>query len=105
MRIHRSTFLGVVSTLIFAASSAAADGTPTVPAERPASAAILLHADGYTTTSYSGYRVNFDDDPLQAGDLGPVGARIAIMPRASRATLIRPRTAFVAELLKSVEHL
>jgi len=58
-----------------------------------------------TETTTSGYRVNFDDDPLEAGGLGPIGARIPVMARASRATLIRPRTAFVAELLKSVEHL
>jgi hypothetical protein len=58
-----------------------------------------------TETIASGYRVNFDDDPLTADGLGPIGARIAVVSRASRATLIRPRTAFVAELLKSVEHL
>ena len=58
-----------------------------------------------TEATASGYRVNFDDDPLTAEGLGPIGARIAVMQRASRATLIRPRTAFVAELLKSVEHL
>ncbi len=58
-----------------------------------------------TETTASGYRVNFDDDPLEAGGLGPIGARIAVMARASHTTLIRPRTAFVVELLKSVEHL
>lgn len=58
-----------------------------------------------TAATSSGYRVNFDDDPLEAGGLGPIGARIPVMARASHATLIRPRTAFVVELLKSVEHL
>jgi hypothetical protein len=58
-----------------------------------------------TEATASGYRINFDDDPLAADGLGPIGARIAVMASASRATLIRPRTAFVAELLKSVEHL
>ena len=58
-----------------------------------------------TETTTIGYLVNFDDDPLEAGGLGPIGARIPVMVRAARATLIRPRTAFVAELLKSVEHL
>ncbi len=57
------------------------------------------------TKNESGYRYNFDDDPLQAGGLGPLGSRITLMARVARATLIRPRTAFVAELLKSVEHL
>jgi hypothetical protein len=52
-----------------------------------------------------GYMYNFRDDPLQAGGLEPLGARIPVLRGAARATLIRPRTAFVVELLKSVEHL
>lgn len=55
--------------------------------------------------SSTGYSVAFDDDPLQAGGIGGVTTRIAIVERASRSTLIRPRTAFVIELLKSVEKL
>jgi hypothetical protein len=57
------------------------------------------------TPSSTGYAVAFDDDPLQAGGIGGVTTRIAILERASRSTLIRPRTAFVVELLKSVEKL
>jgi hypothetical protein len=52
-----------------------------------------------------GYIYNFEDDPLQAAGLGSLGAYIPVARRAVRATLIRPRTAFVVELLKSVEHL
>jgi hypothetical protein len=83
----------VAAVVILWAASAHAQPTPT-------------DAVAYRTeATASGYRVNFDDDPLAAEGLGPLGARIAVMERASRATLIRPRTAFVAELLKSVEHL
>jgi hypothetical protein len=72
-----------------------------------ASTAYAEDAPGVKSTSPSstGYAVVFDDDPLQAGGIGGVSARIAIVERASRSTLIRPRTAFVIELLKSVEKL
>ncbi len=73
-----------------------------------ASAAPLATADDSgpeETTSKSGYEYIFHDEPLQAAGLEPVGARIQVASRAARATLIRPRTAFVTELLKSVEHL
>ena len=49
--------------------------------------------------------VVFPDDPLAAGGLGPNDARIHVMPSPKRVTLIRPRTNFVMEMLKSVEAL
>ena len=52
-----------------------------------------------------GYQYVFTDDPLAAGLFGANEARIVVRPGAARATLIRPRTAFVIELLKSVESL
>ena len=52
-----------------------------------------------------GYSYSFDDDPLQAGGLEPSFPRIPMIARADRSTLIRPRTAFVVELLKSAEAL
>lgn len=55
------------------------------------------HADGY------GYE--FSDDPLNAGGFGPSDATIKVRPRAARTTLIRPRTTFVPEMLKSVENI
>jgi hypothetical protein len=58
-----------------------------------------------TTTDAKGYGFVFRDDPLQAAGLGGVAPRIAIVVHASRETLIRPRTAFVVEMLKSVENL
>jgi len=52
-----------------------------------------------------GYGYEFDDDPLSAGGFGPNDATIKVRPRAARTTLIRPRTSFVPEMLKSVESL
>lgn len=52
-----------------------------------------------------GYGYEFDDDPLNAGGFGPNDATIRVRPRAARSTLIRPRTSFVPEMLKSVENL
>jgi hypothetical protein len=48
-----------------------------------------------------GYR--FSDDVMQAGVFTPDDPRIVIASHVVRTTLVRPRTAFVAELLKSVE--
>ena len=52
-----------------------------------------------------GYGYEFDDDPLNAGGFGPNDATIRVRPRAARTTLIRPRTSFVPEMLKSGENL
>lgn len=52
-----------------------------------------------------GYGYEFDDDPLSAGGFGPNDATIRVRPRAARTTLIRPRTSFVPEMLKSVENI
>jgi hypothetical protein len=58
-----------------------------------------------TTTDSKGYGFVFSDDPIEAGGLGGITPRIAVVVHASRSTLIRPRTAFVVEMLKSVENL
>ena len=52
-----------------------------------------------------GYGYEFSDDPLAAGGFGPNDATIKVRPRAARTTLIRPRTTFVPEMLKSVENI
>ncbi len=52
-----------------------------------------------------GYSYTFTDDPLSAGGFGPNDATIRVRPNAVRNTLIRPRTSFVPEMLKSVENL
>ena len=52
-----------------------------------------------------GYGYAFSDDPLAAGGFGPNDATIRVRPGPVRTTLIRPRTSFVPEMLKSVENL
>jgi hypothetical protein len=52
-----------------------------------------------------GYTYAFLDDPLDAGVFGTHEAHIRVASHVIRTTLIRPRTAFVAELLKTVENL
>ena len=51
------------------------------------------------------YGYKFDDDPLSAGGFGPSDATIRVRPGPVRTTLIRPRTSFVPEMLKSVENI
>jgi hypothetical protein len=51
------------------------------------------------------YGYKFTDDPLSAGGFGPADATIRVRPGPVRTTLIRPRTSFVPEMLKSVENI
>ncbi len=55
--------------------------------------------------SGDGYGYEFGDDPLSAGGFGPNDATIRVRPGPVRRTLIRPRTSFVPEMLKSVENI
>jgi hypothetical protein len=57
------------------------------------------------TKKEEGYGYDFSDDPLNAGGFGPHDATIRVRPGPVRTTLIRPRTSFVPEMLKSVENL
>lgn len=52
-----------------------------------------------------GYGYEFSDDPLSAGGFGPNDSTIRVRAKPQRTTLIRPRTSFVPEMLKSVEDL
>ncbi len=52
-----------------------------------------------------GYGYEFTDDPLSAGAVSPHDATLKVRPGPVRTTLIRPRTSFVPEMLKSVENL
>lgn len=52
-----------------------------------------------------GYGYEFTDDPLSAGAFSPHDATLKVRPGPVRTTLIRPRTSFVPEMLKSVENL
>ena len=61
------------------------------------------HANSFHTDN--GYGYEFDDDPLAAGGFGTNESMIKVRPMAARTTLIRPRTSFVYERLKSGENI
>jgi hypothetical protein len=86
MKRHRSCVVPFVLALALASSTAAAE-KPKAPA----------HADAYTYA--------FTDDALLASATGVMGVPIIVRLPPVRVTLIRPRTNFVPELLKSVENL
>jgi hypothetical protein len=88
MNTHRLAALAAALGIVLLAPCAVAQDAPARPSP--------------SSTDYS-YR--FNDDPLSATGFDPAFPRIFVMARADRATLIRPRTAFVVELLKSVEKL
>jgi hypothetical protein len=67
--------------------------------------AQLVAAQVRETKAEDGYGYNFADDPLNAGGFGANDAMIKVRPPPARITLIRPRTSFVPEMLKSVEHM
>lgn len=70
-----------------------------------ASAALAQGKAGGAGKKDEGYGYEFSDDPLSAGGFGPNDATIRVRPGPVRTTLIRPRTSFVPEMLKSVENL
>jgi hypothetical protein len=65
----------------------------------------IAFAQGKGKGKEEGYGYEFSDDPLNAGGFGPNDATIRVRPGPVRTTLIRPRTSFVPEMLKSVENL
>ena len=91
------TTVGVVGALLLASSAALAQGAQ---AGKPAAGAAAGGGGGN-----EGYGYEFSDDPLSAGGFGPNDATIRVRPGPVRTTLIRPRTSFVPEMLKSVENL
>jgi hypothetical protein len=64
-----------------------------------------IPGDSYVTNDEDGYRIDFDDDPLDALDRNTFVARIQVRAGRTRELLIRPRTSFVTEMLKTVESL
>jgi hypothetical protein len=68
-------------------------------------AAVARTVEGGASSKEEGYGYEFGDDPLSAGGFGPNDATIKVRPGPVRRTLIRPRTSFVPEMLKSVENL
>lgn len=83
----------IVGTFLFASGIASA--------QAPGGAASGVKA----SDGKEGYGYEFSDDPLAAGGFGPQDATIRVRPGPVRTTLIRPRTSFVPEMLKSVENL
>jgi hypothetical protein len=53
----------------------------------------------------SNYGYIFGDDPLGAGGVNPMNSNIIARKGPIRSTLIRPRTSFVPEMIKSVENM
>jgi hypothetical protein len=93
MMRQRKLGLGLIAVgLLLVSSSALAQNT------KPAAA-------GGAGGKEEGYGYEFSDDPLSAGGFGPNDATIRVRPGPVRTTLIRPRTSFVPEMLKSVENL
>ena len=80
----------VCSVLVFGASSALAE-TPSKTQKVE------------TSEADEGYGYKFEDDLLNAGVMGANSGTITIRTSIVRRTLIRPRTHFVPELLKSIE--
>ncbi len=81
-------FVAMVAAILAVASSAPA---------RPRAQASRTQTDPGSIT------YQFVDDPLAGGTLGPHEGIIQVPNRRVRGLLIRPRTQFVTEMLKSVE--
>jgi hypothetical protein len=60
----------------------------------------------YTETKTAdGQDIRFGDDPLGALGHDPIGSQLTGFHPPKRYDLLRPRTTWVPELLKSIEHL
>ena len=92
--MKRSTRKAFVSVIIIGAMSSVSLLSSTAFAQ-----------DVKSSDTEGGYGYEFSDDPLNAGGFGPNDATIRVRPGPVRTTLIRPRTSFVNEMLKSVENL
>jgi hypothetical protein len=89
-----------ISIVAVIASSLVLLAAPAMAEEKaPAKAAAK------TDTSEKGYGYAFEDDPLQSGVAGTTGFVLKVRPKGAREVLLRPRTSFVPEMLKSVEAL
>jgi hypothetical protein len=71
----------------------------------PALAQNAVQATPSARTSADGYGYYFPEDKLAGDGFGPSNSVIRVRTGALRQTLIRPRTNFVPELLKTVENL
>jgi hypothetical protein len=103
-RRHWGVLAGVLVMLSAGIASAQQPAAPPAAGGGGANAPIKT-SGGPPTGKDSGYGYEFTDDPLNAGGFGPNDATIRVRPGPVRTTLIRPRTSFVPEMLKSVENL
>jgi len=103
--MRKSVIASIVAMGVFAAGFAALPTVAHAQGKGGAAAAGGGAAAGGAGKSDEGYGYTFSDDPLSAGGFGPNDATIRVRPNAVRNTLIRPRTSFVPEMLKSVENL
>jgi hypothetical protein len=104
LRSHWGVLAGLAVVLISTAASAQQPAAPPAAGGGGGQAGIKT-TGGPPTGKDSGYGYEFTDDPLNAGGFGPNDATIRVRPGPVRTTLIRPRTSFVPEMLKSVENL
>ncbi|MBX3229298.1 MAG: hypothetical protein KIT84_18245 [Labilithrix sp.] len=95
--MKKRVLIGLVAAFVLSTASAAF-------AQQPGGGAAAAKATGGGGKD-EGYGYEFSDDPLAAGGFGPNDATIRVRPGPVRTTLIRPRTSFVPEMLKSVENL
>ena len=104
LRSHWGVLAGLAVVLISTVASAQQPAAPAAGGGA-AKAGAPPAAGGGGAGKDSGYGYEFTDDPLNAGGFGPNDATIRVRPGPVRTTLIRPRTSFVPEMLKSVENL
>jgi hypothetical protein len=78
---------------------------PSFAQDAPAGGGGGVGSTSAATTGTGDYGYKFEDDPLSGGGFGPADATIRVRPGPVRTTLIRPRTSFVPEMLKSVENI
>jgi hypothetical protein len=92
----RITPLAILAAGAFVSSFASA---PAARAQTPSTSTYVEHATS------DGQDVRFTDDPLTALAGDPVGAQLTGFHPPRRFNLMPPRTTFVPEMLKTVEHL
>ena len=100
--MNKRVLIGVVAAATLLLSAGSAFAQQPAGGGGGAGGAGVKNTGGKEGDSY-GYE--FSDDPLAAGGFGPNDATIRVRPGPVRTTLIRPRTSFVPEMLKSVENL
>lgn len=101
------TVASVLSAGVLAAIvSFSAESSAQSPTHPPSASSATTKTADYTERSVgSDQVVTFIGDELPGDVAGPYGGTIRPLPGVVRVGLIRPRTNFVAELLKSVENL